>query len=494
MKYRITFASLLLATSGYLFAETPTNPAQANQENQQDVPHQETKTAVTQQGLKQKESQGKAEESKTENRIERLTGEPEATSDETASNSLAKKLENEAKDKALSEINTENKSEKPSDSNEESSDPAIDALNKEQKLLMLENIVKEERQKKENEKLRAKLQRLKWEKEALNTELDILALKREADNQKEDTQHQEKLLKLTREAELAEAKSRKLTNDLETQRLEWEMKTAKLESEIKEINIEQEREKYANNKPVYLDNPVVNGDTLVISDRRIAMNGLITGDTADYITTRIHYYNNKDATKPIFIVIDSSPGGSAMAGYRIIKAMEASKAPVYVVVKSLAASMAAIITTVAENSFAYPNAIIVHHQLSITVFLARLNVTQQKEMYEDSQKWWDRMMKPIAKKMGITPEEFIKKMYEKASSGDWSEFGTEAKELKWVNNIVQRIEETSLVKDPDATDDKEDVGVHEEITAEGRAVVYLPHLSPKDAYFVYNPDKYYQIR
>ena len=183
-----------------------------------------------------------------------------------------------------------------------------------------------------------------------------------------------------------------------------------------------------------------------------------------------------------------------MAGYRIIKAMEASRAPVYVVVKSLAASMAAIITTVAEHSFAYPNAIIVHHQLAINLFLARLNVTQQKEMYEDSKKWWERMMGPVVKKMGISTDEFIKQMYAKASSGDWAEFGTEAKELKWVNHIVQRIEETSLIKDPDGEPEEDNSILHEELNAKGRAVVYLPHLSAKDAYFVYNPDQYYQVR
>ena len=484
MKYKTALALLLLTLSGSLTAEAPSTTS-TDQENTQEP---------SQQALRQDAPKKESEENKVSNRIEQRTIKAEEEPEDSTDDSLAKKLATQSKEKVLSEISDQKYSHGQPTKKEEASDPVIDALNKEQKLLILENIVKEERQKKDNEELRAKLQRLKWEKEALNTELDIIALKRESKNQEADEAHQEALLKLAREAELSEEQSRKLANDLETQRLSWELKTTKLQSEINAINIETEREKYANSKPVYLDNPVVNGDTLVISDRRIPLNDLITNDTADYITTRIHYYNNKDATKPIFIVIDSSPGGSAMAGYRIIKAMEASKAPVYVVVKSLAASMAAIITTVAENSFAYPNAIIIHHQLSITIFLARLNVTQQKEMYEDSQKWWDRMMAPIAKKMGITPDEFIKRMYAKASSGDWSEFGTEAKELKWVNNIVQRIEETALVKDPDAVENEDSLGMHEEITAEGRAVVYLPHLSPKDAYFVYNPDQYYQMR
>lgn len=483
MKYKISLAFLLFIGSSLLVAEEAMvdNVEGENQQALQQAKEQAKETSNKQINV--------AEEQKPSKRsTSRLERETEKQSEIDPDDALAKKIQDEAKEKAIKDIlNKEKKA-------AEEEDPVVEALNKEQKLLLLENIVKEERLKKENEGLREKLQRLKWQKEELNAELDLAALKDEVKNQAEAKKHAEKLLKLTREAELADERSRKLTSELETQRLESELKTSKLRAEIEAFQVEKDRESYANNKPVYLDNPVVNGDTLVISDRRVEMNDLITSETADYISTRINYYNNKDATKPIFLVIDSSPGGSAMAGYRIIKAMQASKAPVYVVVKSLAASMAAIITTMADNSFAYPNAVIVHHQLSLTIFLARLNVTQQKEMYEDSKKWWERMMTPIAKKMGITTDEFIKKMYEKSSSGDWSEFATEAKALKWVNNIVERIEETSLITDPDVEEKEEFEPLREVLTSEGRAVVYLPHLAPKDAYFVYNPDQYYQMR
>ena len=51
--------------------------------------------------------------------------------------------------------------------------------------------------------------------------------------------------------------------------------------------------------------------------------------------------------------------------------------------------------------------------------------------------------------MGISTEEFIKKMYGKASTGDWSEFGDKATQLKWVDFIVDDIRETAQVKHPD---------------------------------------------
>lgn len=490
MQYKILLSSLLLMTSYVSFAEVVTSQ-DLNTEAQSGLQEKQVEPQKDKPVASEKET---VSEEKARIYTGRRVESAEETAAKTEAANLSEELANKVKQKVLSEVTADAEKNNDKKKTEEKTDPVVDALSKEQKLLLLENMVKEERLKKENEALLTKLQKLKWEKEVLTTSLDIDLLNQEVEHQASVKAHSDKLLKLTQEVEIAEEKSRRLTAELETQRIESDLKTAKLEAEIKTFSIEQERKKYADKSPVYLDNPVVNGDTLVVSDRRISMNGPITRDTADYVSTRINYFNNK-GEKPIFLVIDSSPGGSAMAGYRIIKAMEASKAPVYVVVKSLAASMAAIITTLAERSYAYPNAIIVHHQLSKTFFLARLNVTQQKELYEDSKKWWDRMATPIAKKMGITADEFITKMYEKNSDGDWAEFGTEAKELHWVNNIVQRIEETSLIIDPDEDEASEELApLREATTAEGKAVVYLPHLSPKDVYFVYDPDHYYRVR
>jgi ATP-dependent Clp protease protease subunit len=113
------------------------------------------------------------------------------------------------------------------------------------------------------------------------------------------------------------------------------------------------------------------------------------------------------------------------------------------------------------------------------------------------EKWWERLAGPITKKMGISTEEFIKKMYEKSSDGDWSEFASDAKKLKWVDHIVERIEETSLLKDPDAEKKIRKfprIVIAKGYDKEGRPVAYLPRLSPKDMYFIYNPDKYYKLR
>src|SRR5262249_38058956 len=154
------------------------------------------------------------------------------------------------------------------------------------------------------------------------------------------------------------------------------------EAQIAKMNVDLElRDKrdQLNNRVLadvrYTKDPFKNG-TLAISDRRIPLNGVITMATADRITERINYFNNQNREFPIFIVIDESPGGSVAAGYKILRTMRGSQAPVYVVVKSFAASMAAGITTLATRSYAYPNAIILHHQLSSG---SMGNLTQQKE-------------------------------------------------------------------------------------------------------------------
>jgi len=81
--------------------------------------------------------------------------------------------------------------------------------------------------------------------------------------------------------------------------------------------------------------------------------------------------------------------------------MQESRAPIYVVVKSFAASMAAVVTAMAERSYVYPNAIILHtsdgrHELG--------NVTQLKEQLELARDWERRMYAPVAKKMGLSLE------------------------------------------------------------------------------------------
>ena len=377
-------------------------------------------------------------------------------------------------------------------------DPAAEAKRKEQETLSLENKLEAERLLSATNATRSEVTRLKLERELLTEKLALDAIKRQAALQDALSKVNAEKELITEQGELSKARAEKLANDLKSLQTQAALDISQYQNDITKIEAANKRAAYADAKPVYLQNPLREDGTVVISDRRIPLNGLITPETADFVTARIQYWNNKDRTLPIFIVIDASPGGSVMAGYRILKAMESSDAPIHVVVKSFAASMAAAITTLAQESYAYPNAIILHHQISATL-AGQLNLTEQREIHEESQRWWTRLAEPIAQKMGITSDELIRRMYQRSSSGDWSEFGEQAKELKWVNHIVSGIDETSVIKNPDSIDTPARPAAPAAVLAEqvdetGKPFVFLPHLNPKDVYFIYNPDRYYRSR
>jgi ATP-dependent Clp protease protease subunit len=183
-----------------------------------------------------------------------------------------------------------------------------------------------------------------------------------------------------------------------------------------------------------------------------------------------------------------------MAGYKILRSMQSSTAPVYVVVKSFAASMAAAIATLAPRSFAYPNAIILHHQISSGTIG---NLTEQREGLKTLEQWWQRLAAPIAAKMGISTDDFIKQMYAHTASGDWKEFADEAVKLKWVDTVVGRCQETAWRRNPDVGSSAANVARAEasvqKVDAKGRAYQVLPRVNPVDCYYLHNPDGFFRM-
>jgi ATP-dependent Clp protease, protease subunit len=398
------------------------------------------------------------------------------------------------------EIKTEEAKEPSAETAMPEENPQLAARRKEQEELAITNKLEAERLTKATNESRAEVARLKLERELMLERVALEDAKRQVALRKDLANLEAEKERIASEGELAKLRAEMLANELKVAQTEAALKVTRLQGDITRFETEEKRDTYADSKPVYLKDPLRNDGTLVISDRRIPLNGLISSETADFICNRIDYWNNKDRELPIFIVIDSSPGGSVMAGYRILKAMESSDAPIHVVVKSFAASMAAAITTLAKESYAYPNAVMLHHQISSRVF-GQLNLTQQREFHEESQRWWKRFGTPIADKMGITTDELIKRMYARSSSGDWTEFAEEAQKLKWVNHIVHGIDETSLTRDPDAVASSpkappsaQPAALTEQIDTEGKPFVWLPRLEPKDVYFLFNSDGYYRTR
>jgi ATP-dependent Clp protease, protease subunit len=353
------------------------------------------------------------------------------------------------------------------------------------------------------------LEGMKRQIEELKARQELAELMRKEEQEKELAELRTLAERLTLEATVAKAEAETVVAELKTLESDYRTRLTTMDLELQVLAKEEETRQVAAAGPIYLKEPFdKKTKTLVISDRRIELNGPIASRLADHVSERINYFNNRDGEMPIFIVIDDSPGGSVMAGYKILKAMEGSEAPVYVVVKSFAASMAACITTLAERSYAYPNAILMHHQIA---GFAGGNLTQTREWTEEMGEWWRRLAVPVADKMGITEEEFIKLMYEKRSTGDWQEFADVAVELKWVDQLVEQIHETATLKHPDfkgqraagqtvvpAAGDVGAVVVGEdlvEMTDErGRPFQYLPRLNPADVYWLHNPDGYYRVR
>lgn len=383
-------------------------------------------------------------------------------------------------------------------------------------LLLARSIVAKEKLAADLRERREKLDREKLAMEERTQQLKLESFDRKEKLEKELVELRAKTERWKIEKEAAAAEVDVALNGLRLKETQLKGKLSHLTLEISAKQKEVESRFYADSDPTYLDNPFKDG-TLVISDRRVSLNGPISARTASDISTRIQFYNNQDSKKPIFIVIDDSPGGSVMAGYHILKAMEGSDAPVYVVVKQFAASMAACITTLADRSFAYPNAVLLHHQISSGL---RGNLTQQRESLEETEQWWQRLAAPVAAKMGISTEEFIEQMYDKVSSGDWSEFADDAKKLKWVDHVVNEIRETGQEKHPDArtvlmpkapslsptrsfevTDPgtgrsgrQLHNGLVEYVDQEGSPYVLLDRPNPIDKFYMHNPDSYYRFR
>jgi ATP-dependent Clp protease protease subunit len=346
---------------------------------------------------------------------------------------------------------------------------------------------------------KANVSKLQSQLAELKASQDLLDYQTKIAQEKEVAELKKTLERALLESNLAKAVSDKETMDLihaqSASKREFTTLTTQMELELKQA----ESRTYATHDPVYLKEPL-QGKKLVISDRRIPLNGIITNATADQITDKINYFNNRDKEMPIFLIIDDSPGGSVMAGYKILKAMQGSDAPVYVVVKSFAASMAACIATLAQKSYAYPNAVILHHQISA---FSGGNLTQQHEWVKEMEEWWKRLADPIAQKMGITRDDFIKQMYAHTSTGDWNEFGDNAVKLKWVDNIVDEIQETSTVRLVDATPAGNPMrspipspgheSLKEERDEKGRLSMTLPRLNPMDCYWIYNPDGFFRL-
>ncbi|MDY6992284.1 MAG: ATP-dependent Clp protease proteolytic subunit, partial [Pseudomonadota bacterium] len=374
---------------------------------------------------------------------------------------------------------------------------ALSELTAEKEKLVLENELQTAKQTQVVAELEALKKRLELKNQINEQEQKVLLT--QLDNEHQKIAMQNALLEEKNKQQELEIQLKTAQLNLEMSQLELEKakKTVEIELLSEKITAREQKEIWDNqvNEPQpYLKEPFIDGH-LVISDRRIELDTLIVPGVSEYIIERLSFFNNKDEQYPIFLIIDRCYGGSVMEGANIVEAMQNSQAPVYVVVKSLAASMAAVIAALAERSYAYPNAQIVHHQMSSFAFG---NQRQLEEQLDITQEWSQRLLKPVAEKMGLSLETFVEKMYAHNSSGNWREFADSAVKLNWINTLIEDIRDKSYIKKPvelesEPLEESSELLTQERHDRQGQLYREIPYLGPLDFYFLYNPDNYYRL-
>ncbi len=187
----------------------------------------------------------------------------------------------------------------------------------------------------------------------------------------------------------------------------------------------------------YTNEPLREG-VLTVSDRIVRLDGEIASGVGDEIVREIDRYVDIDPKAPIFLLIDSSPGGSVFEGLRILDAIRASPAPVYVVANKYACSMAALLVSLTDHSVILPSTIILHHEMRVQDPPSG-SVRQQRELVERLSETSALLLNPLAERMKTTPEALTEEFYKRDVDGDWLERGEKAVALGWARHVVKAV-------------------------------------------------------
>ena len=190
-------------------------------------------------------------------------------------------------------------------------------------------------------------------------------------------------------------------------------------------------------KPI--DKPAYKNGILTISNRLIYFPATIDEDSARDFIDQLSFYNLK-SSKPVFVIIDGSFGGSVLHGYSILRAIKDSKAPVHILLRTFCYSMCAIIVaSVYERTYVLETSMMLFHLPSNMLFNANsassiqnANVLHYLE---------DILFAPIASRMGITVKELVARMYKpsKATTGEWILIGKQIISHKLAYTIPAKV-------------------------------------------------------
>lgn len=103
-------------------------------------------------------------------------------------------------------------------------------------------------------------------------------------------------------------------------------------------------------------------ETKLLAERKIFIEGKITGESADQFYQKILLLNMEDAERPVDVFLNSR-GGEVAAGLEMLDAMEASEAPVRLFCISEAFSIAGVLFACGSHGRCmYPHARIMLHE------------------------------------------------------------------------------------------------------------------------------------
>lgn len=143
----------------------------------------------------------------------------------------------------------------------------------------------------------------------------------------------------------------------------------------------------------------------LLMQRVVFLNGVVATGMAEDIMAQLLLLDNQNS-KPISLYIDS-PGGSVIAGLKIIDTMNYIKAPVHTIVTGMAASMGFMILSSGEpgHRYALPNAQIKAHMVSSGT---GGHIKDMEISFEHSKLLNDKLMKMISHNIGMDEQKLRK--------------------------------------------------------------------------------------
>jgi len=339
------------------------------------------------------------------------------------------------------------------------------------------------------------------ERARVEAETALRAAKTALANAKEDAVRTDRDREIAVAALKAALARRKATVGAEEQELDAKLARQTADNEVLRLAAVAARNKRENDAARVVDatagrpaDPLKDG-VLRISDRRIVIDGLITDATAAGVIAKLNFFGVADPAAPVFVVMETVPGGSAMACYQIMKAIESSSAPVHVVAKGTVGGGAAALVAAAKYSYTLPNSRLVFQQAASP--LRGTTLGSQQDSLRVAESWYARIHAAVAAKEGLEPAAFAAETYRHSAVGDWLEFGDKAVARKWVNTLVERIADESVttlpaVVAPSTMASISRGGVAAAEDAAGRIYFALPPLSYGDQWMIFDPEHRYR--